>query len=62
MKDLFKKFISRKLLVTILAPLAIAKWPFLLPLLTVLAPSYVIGQAGVDAVKAVNAWKGNQAP
>ncbi len=54
MKDLFKKFISRKLLVTVLAPLAIARWPFLLPILQWLAPTYVIGQAGVDAV---TAWK-----
>jgi len=56
-KDLFKKFISRKLLVTVLAPLAIARWPFLLPILQWLAPTYVIGQAGVDAV---TAWKASK--
>jgi hypothetical protein len=61
-KDLLSKFVSRKLLVTILAPIVVAKWPVLLPLIQYLAPAYVLGQGSVDAVKAVNAWKGNTVP
>lgn len=50
---MLKKLKSRKLWVTVLTGAAAVYAPELIPLLKILAPAYVVGQAAVDATAAM---------
>lgn len=51
---MFDKLKSRKLWVSILAMVASYFYPPLIPLLKIIAPSYIIGQGAVDAATALS--------